>query len=50
MVENRASHSDANRFGRNTDNILFYSKSDKFKFEHQYTEHSEEYIKDLAKN
>ena len=48
-LRTRASHSDANRFGRNTDNILFYSKSDKYNFEHQYTEHSEEYIKRFSR-
>lgn len=40
-----AAHSDSkSNFGRITDSILFYSKSDKFYFKPQRVEHSEEYL------
>ena len=48
-LRTRASHSDASRFGRNTDNILFYSKSEDFYFEQQFAEHSDDYLKRFNK-
>lgn len=39
------SHSDANRFGIVDDTILFYAKSDKWKFNKQFRPHSDSYIK-----
>ncbi len=38
-------HNDSNRYGRNHDTILFYSKSEKFIFNTQYEEYSEKYLK-----
>ncbi len=38
-------HSDAKRFGRDADRILFYSKTDDYKFNRQSRSRSEEYIK-----
>ncbi len=37
-------HSDSNRFGRNSDRILFYSKSDEYYFKTLLTSYDEEYI------
>lgn len=39
-------HADAKRFGRVTDRLLFYTKSDKFNFNRLNIPFSEEYIKD----
>ena len=36
-------HNDAKRYGRNTDNILFYSKSDSWKWNSVYQPYDEEY-------
>ena len=44
-LRTRVSHSDGGQFGRNTDLILFYRKSNNSKFFHQYEQHSEDYIK-----
>lgn len=38
-------HNDPRRYGANTDIILFYSKSDNYKWIPQYVEHGEEYLK-----
>lgn len=40
-----AAHNDPKRFGANTDIILFYSKTDKYKWNPQYIDHGEEYLK-----
>jgi site-specific DNA-methyltransferase (adenine-specific) len=37
-------HSDANRYGANTDTILFYSKSDTWTWNQLYVKHEDEYI------
>ena len=37
-------HSDANRFGRNTDTILFYTKSDNWTWHQQYQPYDDGYI------
>ena len=37
-------HSDANRFGRNTDSILFYTKSDDWTWHQQYQPYDDEYL------
>ena len=38
-----SAHSDARRFGRITDTILFYTKSDKWTWNQQYTEYDDTY-------
>lgn len=38
-------HNDPKRYGANTDIILFYTKSDTYKWIPQYVEHGEEYLK-----
>lgn len=48
-LRTRVSHSDGGQFGRNTDLILFYRKTNASKFFHQYEEHSPEYIKRFSK-
>jgi len=48
-LRTRASHSDGGQFGRNTDLILFYGKSSKSKFKHQFEQHEESYIKRFSK-
>ena len=40
-----SAHSDPKHFGINVDSIFFYSKSEKWVWNQQYTEHSEEYKK-----
>lgn len=37
-------HADAKRFGRVSDRIIFYSKSNKYKFNRQYAPYKKEYI------
>jgi DNA modification methylase len=37
-------HSDAKKYGKITDTILFYSKSSSYTFNRQYTEYSPEYV------
>jgi len=37
-------HNDPNRFGANSDKILFYTKSDKYTFNTQYSEYGKEYV------
>ena len=39
-------HSDANRWGRVSDTLLFYTKSDKYTWHTQYVPYGEEYIKE----
>ncbi len=38
-----SAHSDANRFGRNTDFIFYYSRSEEWTWNQQYQEYEEEY-------
>ena len=38
-----SAHSDANRFGRNTDFIFFYSRSEEWTWNQQYQDYEEEY-------
>lgn len=38
-------HADAKRFGRVSDRVLFYSKTDDYKFTRQYAPYKKEYIK-----
>ena len=40
-----SAHNDPNQFGRNADRILFYSKSDNYKFNPIFLEYDEEYLK-----
>ncbi len=42
-------HNDPKRFGRNTDSILFYSKSEEFYFNPVYVPYAEEYVKEFFK-
>ena len=49
-LRTRASHQDGNRFGRNTDNILYFAKSKNAPFTHTFTEHDESYKKRFSKN
>ncbi|MCK9308911.1 MAG: restriction endonuclease [Candidatus Cloacimonetes bacterium] len=39
-----SAHSDSKRFGANTDIILFYSKTENYKWFNQYTSHDEKYL------
>ena len=39
-----SAHNDPKRYGRITDSILFYTKSDEFKWNAQYTPYSQEYL------
>ena len=39
-----SAHNDPNRYGRITDTIFFYTKSDKFVWNSQYTPYSDEYL------
>ncbi len=39
-----SAHNDPKRYGRNADRILFYSKSDNYKFNRVYIKYNEEYI------
>ncbi|KYK35696.1 MAG: hypothetical protein AYK18_02930 [Theionarchaea archaeon DG-70] len=45
-----SAHSDPKRFGRIHDTIFFYTKSDKFTWNQQYTEYSEEYKKNFYRH
>jgi DNA modification methylase len=40
-----AAHNDSRRYGANTDIILFYTKTDCYKWFPQYNEHGDEYLK-----
>lgn len=40
-----SAHSDSGRFGNNIDILLFYTKSNSYIWNHQFTEHNEEYLK-----
>jgi len=40
-----SAHSDAHRYGDNTDTILFYVKGNDYVWHHQHSEHSQEYVK-----
>ena len=42
-------HNDANRWGRIADTLLFYTKSNKWTWNQQFVEYSEEYIKERYK-
>ena len=48
-LRTRASHQDGNRFGRNTDSIIYFAKSKNSPFAHQFTEHEESYKKRFNK-
>ncbi|MCI0448213.1 MAG: restriction endonuclease [Chlorobi bacterium] len=39
-----SAHNDPKQYGRNSDRIFFYTKSDKYTFHPQYTEYEEEYL------
>ncbi len=45
-----SAHSDANRFGKNADRILFYTKSNDFIFNQLYTPYEENYLLKNYKN
>ncbi len=45
-----SAHSDANRFGKNADRILFYTKSNAFIFNQLYTPYEENYLLKNYKN
>jgi DNA modification methylase len=40
-----SAHSDGNRYGRNTDTLFFYTKSDVWKWKQVFNEYTEKYIK-----
>jgi len=40
-----SAHSDSGKFGNNIDIILFYTKSENYIWNHQFTDHGEEYLK-----
>ncbi|MBI3953163.1 MAG: restriction endonuclease [Chloroflexi bacterium] len=42
-----SSHNDSKKFGRVNDTILYYSKTQRFTWNPQYTEHDPEYIEDF---
>jgi len=39
-------HSDAHRWGRVTDTLLFYTKSDRYRWQTQYVPYDEEYVRE----
>lgn len=44
------SHNDPKRFGRNTDKILFYTKTDEFFFKTIYSQYDQKYIDDFFRH